>query len=88
MSNALQGLLSVLAGAVGTLSPIAKAVVAAVLPLATSLVNMALTGSFDTTSIVVLACGAASALLVYFVPNKAQATPVAPVVAPPAPPAK
>lgn len=69
MQGALQGLLNTFAGLLGAFSPAAKAVTAAVLPLATALVNFALAGSFNTTSIVVLACGAATSLLVYFVPN-------------------
>ena len=72
MQNALQGLLSTLANIVSGLSPIAKAVVAAALPLASALLNMALAGSFNTTSIVVLATGAISALAVYLVPNRAK----------------
>lgn len=70
MQSAIQGLLSTVAGIVGGLSPVAKAVVAAVLPLASALLNMVLAGSFNTTSIVVLATGALAALAVYRVPNK------------------
>jgi hypothetical protein len=75
MPNALQGLLSQLASIVAGLSPVAKTVVAAVLPLASALLNMALAGSFNTTSIVVLVTGAIAALAVYVVPNKAKAAP-------------
>jgi hypothetical protein len=75
MPNALQGLLSQLASIVAGLSPVAKTVVAAVLPLASALLNMALAGSFNTTSIVVLVTGAIAALAVYVVPNKAKAVP-------------
>ena len=82
MTNALQGLLSTLAGIVGGLSPVAKAVVAALLPLASALLNMVLAGSFNTTSIVVLATGAIAALAVYLVPNRAKPAPA------PAPAAK
>jgi len=82
MQSALQGLLNTLASVISGLSPAAKAIVAAVLPFATSLVNMALAGSFNTTSIVVAACGAVSALLVYFVPNRTKnPAPVPPPVA-------
>lgn len=69
----LQGLLSVIAGLVARLSPAAKAIVAIALPVASSLLNMVLAGSFNTTSLVTLATGVIAALGVYFVPNKAQA---------------
>lgn len=77
MQNALQGLLKQLLSLVSDLSPMAKAVVAAVLPLASALLNMALSGSFNTTSIVTLATGAVSAIAVYVVPNKPKAAAVA-----------
>lgn len=78
MNKALGGLLSALASIVAGLSPLAKAVVAAVLPLASALLNMALSGSFDATSVVVLVTGAVTALAVYVVPNKPKAASVAP----------
>lgn len=89
MPQALQGLLDTVAGIVGGLSPLAKTIVAAVLPLVSSLLNMVLAGSFDTTSIVVLATGAIAALAVYFVPNKTKTVPASPkpVSAPVVPPA-
>ncbi len=80
MQNALQGLLQALANIVSGLSPVAKAVVAAVLPLAASLLNMALAGSFNTASIIVLATGAITSLAVYLVANRPKVQP-----APPAP---
>lgn len=92
MQTALQGLLSAVANIVSGLSPLAKAIVAAALPLASSVLNMVIAGSFNTTSIVVLATGAVSALAVFIVPNKAKAkaapTPVAPVPTFPAKPSK
>lgn len=80
MQNAVQGAITALTSILSRLSPVAKAVVAAVLPLVSALVNMAFAGSFDTTSIVVLATGAVSALAVYLVPN--HAAKVAPAPAP------
>jgi hypothetical protein len=73
MQSALDSLVATIAGVISGLSPAAKAIVAAVVPLITALVNMALAGSFDTTSIVVLATGALGAVLVYLVPNRAKA---------------
>ncbi len=83
MTNALQGLLSTIGGIIAGLSPIAKTIVAAVLPLASALLNMVLAGNFNTTSIVVLVTGAVAALAVYLVPNRAapKAKPVAPAPA-------
>lgn len=81
VQNAAQALLQQILSILSGLSPIAKAVVSACTGLVTSLVNMAFAGSFDTTSIVVLAAGAVSAILVYAVPNKAAVKP-APTPAP------
>ena len=75
MQNAVSGLIGLIASRLATLSRFAKAVVPSVSGLVGSLVNMAFAGSFNTTSIVVLGVGVASALVVYFVPNKAKAAP-------------
>lgn len=72
MSAAYQGLLDAIGGVVSQLSPTAKAVVAVVLPAASSLINMAIAGSFNVTSIVVLATGVVTGLGVYFIPNKTK----------------
>lgn len=80
MNKALQGLLKTLAGVASGLSPVAKAIVAALLPLASAVLNMALAGSFNVPTIISLATSAAAALLVYFVPNGTKrAKPVPPV---------
>lgn len=72
MQSAIQSLLNTLAGLLGPLSPAAKAVTAALLPFATSLVNFAFAGNFNTVSIVTAALGAVTSLLVYFIPNLAK----------------
>ena len=75
MQNAIGSLINLIAGRLSGISPFAKAIVPSVAGLVGSLVNMAFAGSFNTTSIVVLGVGVASALVVYLVPNKAKAAP-------------
>lgn len=75
MQQAVSSLIALLAQRLGTLSPFAKAVVPSVAGLVGALVNMAFSGSFNVTSIVVLGVGVASALVVYLVPNKPAAAP-------------
>lgn len=70
MQNAIDQLLATIGMIVSTLSPLAKAIVAAVLPVISALVNMAIAGSFNTTSIIVLVTGAITAMAVYLVQNK------------------
>lgn len=80
--NAIQSLIGTIGGLLSGLSPVAKAVTAAVIPTVSSLVNMAFAGSFDTTSIVVLVTGLIGSLGVYLVPNRAQTPAVATVPVP------
>ena len=88
MVDAIQGLIALLVGRLGVLSPFAKAVGPAVGALVAALVNMAFAGSFNTNSIVILAVGVAAALVTYVLPN-VPASSLAPAPAPaPAKPGK
>ncbi|MHB1950233.1 MAG: hypothetical protein ACYCQK_02010 [Acidiferrobacteraceae bacterium] len=78
MAQAISSLISTLAKAVSGVSPFAKAIVPSAAGLVGALVNMAFAGSFDTTSIVVLAVGVVAAVVTYLVPNRAKPAPVKP----------
>lgn len=80
MQSAVSSLINLIAGRLSGVSPFAKAIVPSVSGLVGALVNMAFAGNFNTTSIVVLGVGVASALVVYLVPNKPTPVP-APVKA-------
>lgn len=71
MQNIITNLLSKL----GALSPFAKAIVPSVAGLVGSLLNMALAGSFNATSIGALAGGVVTAVVTYLIPNAAKAKP-------------
>lgn len=75
MQNAIDAVIETVGSLVSGLSPVAKAVVPSGTALAVALVNMALAGDFDTTSIVVLACGVLTSLAVYLIPNRAKPAP-------------
>lgn len=78
MQNAVSSLINLIASRLSGVSPFAKAVVPPAAGLVAALVNMAFAGSFNTTSLVVLGVGIASAVVVYLVPNKPAAKPAAP----------
>ena len=81
MQPAIQALLDTLGSLVSGVSPFAKAIVPSALALVTALVNMAIAGKFDTTSLVVLACGVVASVATYLIPNlekKAKPAPAAP----------
>lgn len=86
MSSLISGLLAKLAG----VSPFAKAIVPSVAGLVGALLNMAVAGSFNATSIGSLVGGVVTAIVTYFVPNAVKTKPApapAPVPPSPAPPA-
>ena len=77
MQNAITQLLDNLATILGPLSPFTKAVVPAVLAVATALIKSAFDGMIDATSVTIAASGLVLALVVYFVPNRPAVKPAA-----------
>lgn len=82
MNNAVTGAITALASqalaALGTLNPVAKAATAAAVPFVGSLVNMAVSGKFNVTSVVLCGVAVASAVLTYLVPNRPKPAPATP----------
>lgn len=72
----MQNLIASLLAKLGAVSPFAKAVVPSVAGLVGALLNMALSGSFNATSIGSLAGGVVTAIIVYLTPNKPKPAPV------------
>lgn len=70
MQSAIQALIQQIGQALSGLSPFAKAVVPAATALVSAVVDMALAGAFNTTSLVILGVGVVSALVTYLVPNR------------------
>lgn len=73
----MQTLIAALLSKLGAVSPFAKALVPSVAGLLGALANMALAGSFDSTSIGVLVGGVVTAIITYLVPNTAKPAPPA-----------
>lgn len=69
MQNAITALITQLLTALGALNPIAKAATAAAVPFVGALVNMAVTGSFNVTSVVLCAVAVVSGVLTYLKRN-------------------
>lgn len=87
----MQGLIGQVAGALSGLSPFAKAIVPGVAGVASSLVTMLFTGSYDWPSIEVAGIGVVASIVTYVVPNlerkaPAPAAPVVPISPAPAAP--
>jgi hypothetical protein len=73
MPNIIDNFLSQLVSLLGPLSPFAKALSTAALPVAYAIVASIANGKIDSTSLVTALTGVALAVVVYFVPNKAAA---------------
>ena len=90
MQSAITGLLDNLASLLGPLSPFTKAIVPAVLALATAAVKSIANGHIDKVSLTIAASGLVLALVTYLLPNKRvkKAKPKPVPVAPKPPAAK
>lgn len=80
MQNALDNLLSQLAGLLGPLSPFAKAVVPAALALAVAVVASLFAGKVDSTALVIAGSGLVLALVTFLIPNQPKVAPLPAVI--------
>lgn len=69
MPQAINALLAALASKLGGLSPLAKAVVPAALGVAEIAVNLAFTGSLNSSELAASVSALVSSVIVYLVPN-------------------
>lgn len=73
--QAIDALIVFIAKLLAPLSPLTKAIVAPSAAVITALVNMAIAGSFNVTSIIVLVVGVLAGVATYLIPNKPKPTP-------------